>query len=221
MRRRAPRQLELPTRTHGGARKGAGRPRRSTETVPHARRPDVDHRHPLHVTLRVCRGVWNLRSQRAFAHVERALREEQHRGLRIVHYSVQGNHLHLLVESPDRATTSRRMQGFAIRLARALNGMMGRRGRVLAERYHARALKTPTEVRNALRYVLTNHVKHAAKAGRVGITVDPYSSGPWFAHWAPGTPRVGASACTGPPPTSDPTSYLMRAGWRRAGATVA
>jgi len=218
MRARLPRQLELPVRTHGGRRKGAGRPRRSAESVPHARRPEVSDRHPLHVTLRVRRDVWNLRSERGFACVRRALVAEQAPGrLRIVQYSVQGNHLHLVVEADDRAMLSRRMQGFSIRLAKRINRMMGRaRGRVLAERYHARALKTPTEVRNVLKYVLRNHEKHSAQAGRVGIAIDPFSSAPWFEHWST-PPRAGV---TGPPPTSAPTSYLLKTGWMRAGGKL-
>ncbi len=188
--------------------------------MPHARRPDVSDRHPLHVTLRVRRGVWNLRSQRGFACVREALLAEQQLGrLRVVHYSVQGNHMHLLVEADDRVTLSRRMQGFAVRFAKAVNRLMQRkRGRVLAERYHARALRTPTEVRNALRYVVTNHRKHAAQAGRVGMTVDPFSSGPWFAHWSPSVPTTRAP--TGPPATCRPSSYLLKSGWRAAGNTI-
>ncbi len=172
-------QLDLEMIGHGGAREGAGRKPRSGATVPHARRPSFDgERHPVHVTLRMARNVWNLRSQRAFARVSKALHAEKQRGeLRIVHYSVQGNHLHLIAEASDRLALARRMQGFGIRLAKLLNSMMGRRrGRVLAERYHVHVLRTRSEARNAVRYVLGNHVKHAAQVGKVGIAVDPFSS---------------------------------------------
>ncbi len=139
-----------------------------------------------------------------------------------MHYSVQGNHLHLLVEADATRVLSRRMQGFSVRLAKAVNRMMGRRrGRVLAERYHARTLKTPTEARNALRYVLLNHAKHSAQAGKVGMVVDPYSSGPWFEGWPEGTPLPRRLPCTGPP-TSAAKSFLLDAGWKRArGASFA
>ena len=147
--------------------------------MPHARREVFDgERHPLHVTLRVARGVYNLRSQRGFNCVRRALEAEQQRGtLRVVHYSVQGNHVHLVAEAHNRVVLGRRMKGFSIRFARAINRMMGRRrGRVLAERYHLHVLRTRSEARNAVRYVLGNHVKHAARVGRVGIALDPFSS---------------------------------------------
>lgn len=196
------RQIELPIQTHGGTRKGAGRKRRSAETVPHASRPLFDGgRHPLHITLRLTRECYNLRSQRGLNCVRAALRAEQRRStLRIVHYSVQGNHLHLVAEAHNRVVLGRRMQAFGIRFARAVNRMMERRrGRVVAERYHLHVLRTRSEARNAVRYVLGNHVKHAAQVGRVGIAVDPFSSAP-------------TAATTGPPLTSAPTTWMLRVG---------
>lgn len=190
---------------HGGARRGAGRPQTS-RFVSHAARPRFDGAHaPLHVTLRMDPRVWNLRSQRGFACVAHALRAERSRGeLRVVHFSVQGNHVHLVVEANDQATLSRRMQGFGVRLARRINVMMGRRrGRVLADRYHARALRTPREVHRVIRYVLNNHAKHARQAGRTAPPIDRYSS------WA--------TAAVGPPLTSGPVTWLLESGFQRAG----
>jgi REP element-mobilizing transposase RayT len=149
--------------THGGFREGAGRKRRSKNSVPHTSRPEFDGEYqPLHITLRMAKGVWNLRSQRGFKRVAHALRAEQQRAeLRITHYSVQGNHIHMIAETPDRPTLSRRMQGFSIRLAKAINRMMGRpRGRVLRERYHVAVLRSSRRVFNTIRYVLLNHVHH-------------------------------------------------------------
>ncbi len=218
--RRSPVQLELALPHRGGRRAGAGRKKRSHETVPHVARPVVDGDHPLHITVRVARGVWNLRSQRGLRAVKDALSQEARRGsLRIVHYSVQGNHLHLIAEAKDRVTLTRRMQGFGARFARSVNAMMGRkRGRVTAERYHLHVLRSPREVHNAIRYVLLNHIKHSAQAGRLGITVDPFSSGPWFAHWPAAMKHIPSAAPTGPPPLSPPSSWLLKTGWRRAGS---
>lgn len=204
---------------HGGARRGAGRPR-SSSAVPHTARPQFDGaRTPLHVTLRMASGVWNLRSQRGYRCVEHALAAERARAqLRVVHFSVQGNHLHMIVEADDRGALSRRMQGFGIRLARRINIMMARpRGRVLADRYHARALKTPREVHRAIAYVLGNHVKHGAQAGRRGLGVDPFSSAPVFRHFAQPIPRLPRSPGVGSPPVSEPRSWLLARGWLRLG----
>ncbi|MGZ6142405.1 MAG: transposase, partial [Myxococcales bacterium] len=80
---------------------------------------------------------------------------------RVVHYSVQGNHIHLVVEASDELALSRGMQGLAVRIARAVNRAASRKGRLFADHYFARELKTPAEVRRAVRYVLDNFVLHA------------------------------------------------------------
>jgi putative transposase len=94
----------------------------------------------------------------------------------ITRFSVQGNHIHLIVEAPQ--ATARAMQGFSIRVAKRLNKMMRREGRVFADRYHARPLRTPTEVRRAVRYVRDNHRKHMAERARPVPPrwVDPYAT---------------------------------------------
>jgi len=219
---RKPRQLELPMKrppTWGGARRNAGRKPKGKGGVPHARRPEHVDRHPVHVTLRLARHVWNLRSQRGFATVERALRGANRRGLvRIVHYSVQHEHIHLLVEANDRRALAAGIKGFEVRLARAVNHLMGRRGRAFGDRYHTRALGSPREVRNALVYVLNNRVHHAPDRTGPGY-VDSYSSGPFFRGWNQ-TIRT-ASACTGAgPPTHEATVWLLTTGWRRHGLLV-
>ena len=85
---------------------------------------------------------------------------------RIVEYSVQSNHVHLVVEAHDRRELSRGMQGFGIRLAKNLNLRLARTGRVLEDRYHAHALKSPTETLRALRYVRQNTHLHAMRRRR-------------------------------------------------------
>ncbi len=222
-RRRLPVQQELPLCSRrGGARPGAGRPKHSSETVPHARRPRLDGRSPLHVTMRVAPGIWNLRSQRGFATVARALREEARcRHVRITQYSVQGNHLHLIIECSDHRTLSRRMRAFAIRFAKAVNRMMARpRGRVIAERYHARKLATPTEVRKALKYVLCNRAHHAAQVGKlasVSGTLDPYSSANTFDGWAEPCRASPSHSAHSQELILPPETWLLTDGWRRLG----
>ena len=210
MARSAPQEL-LPFRTHGGKRAGAGRPRKSDETVPHARRPLVDGRTPVHVTLRMRRGVWNLRSQRGFSQVALALGEERKRGLlRVVAYSVQGNHVHMVVEADSATDLSRRMKGFGARFAKAVNRMMGRvRGKVLAERYHAVPLRSPKQVRNALLYVLENHARHGARSSFNALAgPDPFA-GTSVRAVARGFPALPA------PLLSAPRSWVLRVGIER------
>jgi REP element-mobilizing transposase RayT len=134
---------------------------------------------PLHVTLRMAPHVYNLRSRRSFRVIAASLRVGCDRfDVRVIEFSVQGNHIHLLVEAPNRRALARAIQGLSIRVAKGLNRMMGRTGRVFDDRYHARVLRTPTEVRHAIHYVLENARKHAAQRGETYAPgyVDPYSS---------------------------------------------
>jgi hypothetical protein len=212
MRRRRPIQQELGFRTHGGRRAGAGRPKDTARNLlPHTRRPVVTDETPVHVTLRVRPEVWNLRSKRSFRIIERALvAAREWTSARVVHYSVQGNHLHLVTEASDRKVLSRRIQGLEVRIARAMNKLMHRSGSVFADRYHARPLKTPLEARRVIEYVLKNrqhHVPHRA------APFDPCSSAAWFDGWrSPPTTPLQTT-----PPVRPPRSWLLRIGWRRHG----
>jgi len=117
--------------------------------------------------------VPSLRTVRVVREVERAFAAAGDRkGFRLVHYSLQGNHAHLIVEADDERALGRGMKAIGARLARAVNRVFRRSGPVLADRYHVRALRTPREVRNALAYVLLNARRHAAKAGRKLTSAD-------------------------------------------------
>src|SRR5262249_1537002 len=96
---------------------------------------------------------------------------------RLVKYSVQGNHVHLILEAPDRVALGRGMKGLGVRIARKLNRMMGRRGRVLGDRYHLHVLKTPTEVRHAVHYLEHNAHEHYGL-----VEPDPFSGAFLEAH---------------------------------------
>jgi hypothetical protein len=134
------------------------------------------------------------------------------RGFRLIQFSVQSDHLHLMVEADDSHTLSRGLQGLAVRCARAVNRCARRRGRVWAHRYHARALGTPREVRRALVYLLLNFRKHL----RAAPGVDSRSSGPWFTGWR-GQPHQLVS---GPSPVAQPRTWLASFGWQRAGPPI-
>jgi putative transposase len=177
---RRPRQLGLQFRTWGGARKGAGRPPKGgSPGVCHLRRPALAARFPVHVTLRVGKEVWNLRSRRSLRVIGAAFLAGAERfGMRLCEFSIQGNHVHLLLEAQGQAALARGIQGLCIRMAKGLNRMMGRTGRVFADRYHAHILRTPTEVHRARAYVRDNHRKHSAEYGHPlpRSWLDPYSS---------------------------------------------
>src|SRR5205814_2880595 len=121
----------------------------------------------LHVTVRVRSEIWNLRTHRCFRTLRRAFARGCERfGFRLVHFSVQGNHIHLIVEAPDADALWRAMKGLEVRMARALNKVMRREGQVFPGRYHAHLLTSPRETARAVRYVLENRAIHAARDGR-------------------------------------------------------
>ena len=159
---RVVRQQEFGFSTWGGRRPGAGRkPAAARPGVAHLTRPALAARFPVHVTWRMDREVWNLRSRRCFSVMQRAMYAGALRfGFRLVHYAVMGNHVHLLVEAPDQSALGRAMKGLGVRIARALNRVMKRQGRVIGDRYHAHILKTPSEVKRARAYLLANAREH-------------------------------------------------------------
>jgi hypothetical protein len=203
------RQLGLEFHSHGGRRPGAGRKTSpNTPGVSHHGRPLHDRRHPLHVTLRAAHGLPSLRRARLFAAIRRALAAASPDTFRVVHYSVKGNHVHLLVEAEGGGALSSGMQGLEIRVAKAVNRILQRHGSVWADRYHARPLRTPREVRHALVYVLMNAQKHRL----MGAGIDPCSSGAWFDAWRERVPAPGRLA-----PVVRARTWLLGVAWRRGG----
>jgi REP element-mobilizing transposase RayT len=121
---------------------------------------------PVYVTLKVLDAVGDLRTDKRFLRIKRAFFAACDRfGMSLLQFSVQGNHIHLVVEATDKQALSKAMQGLGIRLAKGINRVSQRRGSVFADRYHAHLLKTPTEVRNAVHYVLYNRQKHRRERG--------------------------------------------------------
>jgi putative transposase len=162
------RQIKLPLKFRGGKRKGAGRPRTLPHPglegpgVPHLRREAFTSLQAAHVTLRVRPGIVYLRKDGPAQVLQQSLRDAANRfGMRIAHYSIQGNHLHLVVEAHGAEALSQAMQGLAIRIARRLNRRLRRGGKVFADRFHSHVLRSRREVANAVRYVLNNYRHHS------------------------------------------------------------
>ena len=137
----------------------------------HLTRPELKPRFPVHVTWRMNRRVWNLRTGRFIKALESVMYAGAKENFQVVHYAFEKDHIHLIVEASDRVALSRGMQGLGIRLAYAINALMNRPGNVVPDRYHARILLNPTMVRNARRYLLTNAYKHYLEP-----LPDPYAS---------------------------------------------
>lgn len=206
------RQLTLTFRTHGGVRKGAGRPRATgRRNVAHRTRERVRAYHAQHITLRIRRSIGWLRNQRLAAAILRSLRAGAERfGTRIIHFSVQFDHVHLVAEADDNLALTRAIKGLSVRIARALNRVLDRKGTVFADRYHARCLASPRAARHALAYVLCNY-RHHVRDRLHPRWVDPLSSAGSFDGWAT-PPRIKTTHSL-----AEPQCWLLRGGWKKAG----
>ena len=221
-------QQDLPFKQRGGKRKGSGRPPkgpRSSER--HETRPELRPGSVLLVTMRAVNEAGNLRRPEGYHAVRHALYAVLEReNFRIVHLSIQRNHLHLIVEADSKDALSRGMQAFAISAATHLNGSLvgadgeRRHGTVFGDRYHERLLSSPRQVRNAIAYVLNNWRRHGEDRRHPARKVDPYSSGVVFMGWKE---REDAMFLFPVPAryirlsVSLPHSWLLRVGWTKAG----
>jgi len=208
--------LPLLIGNHGGRRAGAGRkPHGPRGRVSHGTRAVVRRHEPQLITLRRGDGLPSLRLREAWEVIVGCFRQARGRhGFNVTQYSVQDSHLHLIAEvAPDVADPTeairKGLQGLMVRLARQLNKLWGRKGTFWGDRYHAVALTSPRQVRNALRYVLLNAVKH--RSWNVAHGLDPLSTSKAFDGWRALAPAYApedygcAQAC----------SWLLQVGWRR------
>jgi REP element-mobilizing transposase RayT len=214
----------------GGKRKGAGRkPRESRAGSPHQERPDIKPNQALHVVLRVVPSVQSLRTREMYnalreATIVAAVRER----IRIVHVSLQRNHVDLLVEAQSKQALARGMQGFRISAARNINTRLGngkyrrRRGPVFASRYHLEVITSPRRARHALSYVLSNWRKHGEDRSGPASTwlVDPFSSAISFPDWKELEDEGfmwPIRDTYDPLVVRRPQSWLLRDGWKLCG----
>jgi REP element-mobilizing transposase RayT len=218
---------------HGGRRENAGRPEGPNPKLWHRSRDPFAAAHPLHVTIPVRWDIPSLRGHRILRALEATFRRAcERKDFRLVHYSIQDAHVHLIVEADGVAALGRGMKSIASRIAYAVNRALkrGRRGKVLRDRYHHAVLTCPRQVRNALAYVLLNARHHAAERiarlrerGRAarplgpGRLLDAASSARWFDGW-----RTGAEVDRSPPrllgrepAVASARTWLLRVGWRK------
>jgi REP element-mobilizing transposase RayT len=172
--------------------------------MPHRVRPWHDANVPVHVTLRVKSGLASLRSFDVAAAIGASFKRlaKKADGFRVIEFSLQVDHAHLIVEARDRMALSAGVKGVSIRIAKAVNGVMGRRGTVVHERAHLHPLRTPTEVRRAVAYVLGNWKKHGARADEIVGGLDSRSSARWS--------RCLGSRHVGPAPVSRAGTWLLQ-----------
>jgi REP element-mobilizing transposase RayT len=172
------------------------------------------------VTLRIVDGAPSLRRTELVGLIRRSISRAHREGFGIAEFNVEPNHLHLIVEAESNRARECGLKGLNSSIALSINRKIGRRGRLFADRYHARSLKTPREVRNALRYVLNNARHHELSSQYDSDWIDPCSSAPWFRGCRePVRPNTWwkRELLAQPSPVAEPKTWLLRAGWRRHG----
>jgi len=195
-------QLSLPCRGRGGYRPGSGRKR--GHRVTHHGRESFRKPFPLHVVWRTRRDVRSLRGKRLWRQIRESFRRCCEKdGFRLVHFSVQGTHVHMVVEADELERLSRGMQGLGVSIAKRVNFTLVRRGPVFDDRFFSRRLRSPREVANALDYVLHNRAHHLREQGVVPPEQpDPYTS--------------DAVRGAVPPLVVEPVTWLLRIGYFQA-----
>jgi len=231
----------------GRGKRRAGRPKKVGAGQPHDTRPELRPETGLHITLRIERSVGRLRTRSCYRAVrEAAVTVLPHEDCRITQLSIQGTHLHLIVEADSKAALSRGMKAFQISAAKHINAAVSRagswwqrrraqrqglavparrKGRVFSDRYHARIITSPTQARRELVYVLNNWRKHGEDRRGVARTwaVDPFSTAASFMGWRE---CAGSPFAWKVPPTYEaipvhaPRGWLLRDGWRRGGGLL-
>ncbi|MBA3462088.1 MAG: transposase [Deltaproteobacteria bacterium] len=217
-----------PKSRRGGKRRGAGRPPKGERAgSPHKKRPSFKSSQPLHIVLRVLPVMGQLRRRSVFRALRQAsLTVATREDFRIVHISIQQNHVHLLVEAQNKTALSRGMKAFEISAAKRMNAALKwkvrRRGKVFEDRYHSEIIGTPRQARHALAYVLNNWRKHKQDRGAVERTwmVDPFSTATAFLGWKQLQGQSGGwkvRETYEPMVVWEPRTWLLKVGWRKHG----
>ena len=136
-------------------------------------------------------------------------------GFRVCEFSIQKDHIHLVVEAANHEALARGMQGLAISMAKRINQSLGRRGSVFRERYRTTAVKSPKQMRATLCYVLHNRRRHGGHLQGA----DPFSSARTFDGWSRGTglPPPGSLGEDDVVPVATARLNLLARRWRWLG----
>jgi len=214
-------QLSFPRVDKNGQRrigKNAGRkPKGERAGERHKARAEIDPRSPQHAVLRVGGDVKWLRTPKAYAAIRRALATVIDRAdeFRIVQFSVQGNHIHLLCEASDKVALGKGMQAFAISAAKQLNRAHRRKGTVFPDHYHVEAINSVNQACHALSYVLNNWRKHKQDGrGLFEGRIDPFSSGVLFEGWKERTQPVSIPQDYEAPRVSAAQTWYLTVGYK-------
>lgn len=141
-------------------RKRAGRPPIHHPAIRHTKRPKFFQTRSLHLTIKVRENKADIQNKKILLRLNRAIQLARKQGLKIIHFALEFNHVHLLVEAGNHQILHRGMQALGISLAKGINKMKQKKGAVYKHRYHFRQITCARELKNVIHYILSNCKKH-------------------------------------------------------------
>lgn len=149
--------------------KGAGRPALHDKGIRHIRRERFNKPSAFHLTIKVREKKADIQNKRILKALHHAIKRARFQKMRVIHYTLEYNHAHLVVEAESNKIMHKGMQAFGISIARAINKIKKVKGAVYKHRYHLRKLKTRREFKNAIQYVFGNGIKHKRTKSRFDL----------------------------------------------------
>jgi hypothetical protein len=150
--------------------KNAGRPAIRDKGIRHTRREEINAPRPLHLTIKLIRA--DVQNKTILKGLRHAIQRARMQGLRIVHYSLEHDHVHLYAEASDNNTLGKGMKALGGSLVKKIHRHLGTKGSFYKTRYHLRILRSAMEVKHVLNYILKNGIKHK----RTNSIFDPFNS---------------------------------------------
>ncbi len=158
--------------------KGAGRPALHDKGIRHCERERINKPTSLHLTIKVRDNKADIKNKSLLKALHHAIKRARLKNLKVLHYSLEYNHIHLLVEASSNGIIHQGMQALGISLAKKINAIKRLKGTVYKHRYHLRKLTSLRELKNVLYYIFNNGIHHS----RTSSMLDPYNSLPAFVH---------------------------------------
>jgi REP element-mobilizing transposase RayT len=140
--------------------KGAGRKAIHDKGIRHTKREMIKKDTVLHLTLKIEKNKANLKNKSILKALQHSIKKARSLGLKVIHYTLEYDHVHLLIEASDKISLGKGMQSLGISFSKGINKIKKQTGKVFKTRYHFRKLNSPREIKNALNYILGNGIKH-------------------------------------------------------------
>ena len=140
--------------------KGAGRPARHDPGIRHTKRPNLKKPTSLHLTVKIKKNKAEIKNKSVLAILKRAIVNARKQGLKVIHYSLEYDHVHLLIEADNNLILGKGMKAFGVTFAKAINRLKKLKGEVYKHRYHFRRISSSKELKNVMNYIFTNGLKH-------------------------------------------------------------